>query len=63
MKFKEQLFLNSHHTDFKSLATFWKVDYTTDMTIAKQHQRCICELRPDSKQTAEFFKEYKELFK
>ncbi|MCH2533878.1 MAG: 2-succinyl-5-enolpyruvyl-6-hydroxy-3-cyclohexene-1-carboxylic-acid synthase [Bdellovibrionales bacterium] len=61
-KFKEKLFLNTHTTDFKSLANFWNVDYTTDMSIAKQYQRCICELKPDSEQTAQFFKEYNELF-
>lgn len=61
-KFTQQLFLNSHNTSFKALAEFWNLDYTTDPTIAKQHARCLCELKPDSEQTKSFFKEYQELF-
>lgn len=62
-KFSESLFLNTHKVNFKSLADFWGVGYTTSPEAAMSLKSCICEIKPDDEQTNLFLKEFKEIFK
>ena len=57
--FPSPVFRNEHTQNFKSLAEFWNIDYTTSLNTQAQH--ALIELTPDAAQTAAFRAEWEKL--
>lgn len=64
--FKKDIFLNKHNICFQSFAKLWSWDYQEWSEVPAQPQlsdRQVLELKPDSQQTEDFWKEYELLWK
>lgn len=57
--FPSPLFRNEHKIQFKKLAQFWGLDYSTSLDIKSDH--ALIEITPDAKQTALFRSEWEKL--
>ncbi len=57
--FPSPLFRNEHTFDFKKLAEFWNLSYSTSLETKSQH--ALIEITPDSQQTNDFRLEWEKL--